>query len=595
MYRLKESSNFISLSKIKFKTMLKTKILLIACILMTFTLEAQDCQEDFLITRVEGQGVGHHFLKLSDQERNRLIKTQLGSMTSYNGPVNYCAEGAPFEIEVLTPKNPPEGEFLVIFEEVDPTEFLLKYKIYLNESIIAEEAIPTSLFNSHDTFYGKTVSEYGIKLLVNSADDPGDFEDDETNGAIGQQITFADGNNWLTILGDKTQLGSNEFDIIDTEYGDVFFNIDPYQAFSNFGPANFAPFSLCRYSYDQFSPYLGPGWWHSANEIATKKNTIDKLNNVDIVLTADKTLWSRCIVVESSNQHYEDLGISANGNKENFEIRNDPSVGRFDSDGNGLADADGTGTGMSWFPGYALDVETGQRLNIFFSENSSYGDADPFDDTRCNNSDDMMWNPSADLSLGLGGIGGIYDAYVGGQHYIYVSRTPYDECTFLREKLSNNNYLRKIEGMETISWAGVPVLSEGAAFTSYEDGLIPSETLIEIRVENKVQNRVTSNKYEGMSSFTFSLDDDVSPANHYNKIKFKAYPNPTRSFLNIKMDEEIASSPFTIQMLDLQGRLVLEDKNVTAIDINHLAKGSYVMRLITDKAIGLEKIMIMND
>ena len=31
---------------------------------------------------------------------------------------------------------------------------------------------------------------------------------------------------------------------------------------------------------------------------------------------------------------------------------------------------DGTGTGMGWFPGYAIDIETGERLNIIFSEDS---------------------------------------------------------------------------------------------------------------------------------------------------------------------------------------------------------------------------------
>ena len=32
----------------------------------------------------------------------------------------------------------------------------------------------------------------------------------------------------------------------------------------------------------------------------------------------------------------------------------------------------GVTKGMGWFPGYAIDVETGQRLNIFFGENSVF-------------------------------------------------------------------------------------------------------------------------------------------------------------------------------------------------------------------------------
>ncbi len=42
-------------------------------------------------------------------------------------------------------------------------------------------------------------------------------------------------------------------------------------------------------------------------------------------------------------------------------------------------------TGMGWFPGYAIDVATGERLNIVYGE-SSWLTGD--------NGADMMWNPS---------------------------------------------------------------------------------------------------------------------------------------------------------------------------------------------------------
>ena len=32
---------------------------------------------------------------------------------------------------------------------------------------------------------------------------------------------------------------------------------------------------------------------------------------------------------------------------------------------------------MGWFPGYAIDVESGCRLNIFFGENSVYRPDEP--------------------------------------------------------------------------------------------------------------------------------------------------------------------------------------------------------------------------
>ena len=90
------------------------------------------------------------------------------------------------------------------------------------------------------------------------------------------------------------------------------------------------------------------------------------LNNVDVIMTSDKSKWSRCVVVETASpDYYNTAGLQTQGNRNQFDIRAGQSV---DKDGN----PDGTGEGMGWFPGYAVDVETGERLNIFFGENSVY-------------------------------------------------------------------------------------------------------------------------------------------------------------------------------------------------------------------------------
>lgn len=56
----------------------------------------------------------------------------------------------------------------------------------------------------------------------------------------------------------------------------------------------------------------------------------------------------------------DDRNLSV-GNALKHEPRKSPSV---DKDGN----PDGTGYGFGWFPGYAINVDTGERLNIMFSE-----------------------------------------------------------------------------------------------------------------------------------------------------------------------------------------------------------------------------------
>lgn len=56
----------------------------------------------------------------------------------------------------------------------------------------------------------------------------------------------------------------------------------------------------------------------------------------------------------------------------NFVMKKNPSVGKYDANGDGVADPDGDGTGMGWFPGYAIDVESGRRLNLFLEKILSF-------------------------------------------------------------------------------------------------------------------------------------------------------------------------------------------------------------------------------
>jgi len=120
---------------------------------------------------------------------------------------------------------------------------------------------------------------------------------------------------------------------------------------------------------------------------------LNNLASVDIVFTNDTSKWSRCPVIALGYDYTQ-----TEGGAKKFQLRRHFSV-------NKMGENDGTGTGMGWFPGYAVNIETGERLNIMFGENSMYGQA---------NGRDMLWNPP--YSLGL----------FGGMHYVYVlSSTPY--------------------------------------------------------------------------------------------------------------------------------------------------------------------------
>ncbi len=106
--------------------------------------------------------------------------------------------------------------------------------------------------------------------------------------------------------------------------------------------------------------------------------TMTNLYSVDVVFTSDKSLWTRCLVLEAGST---ESGLVPTEYGDN--IRHEPKKAwSVDKDGN----RDNTNTrGFGWFPGYAINIETGERLNIMFSENSL--------DTL-NNGNDMIFNPT---------------------------------------------------------------------------------------------------------------------------------------------------------------------------------------------------------
>ena len=106
--------------------------------------------------------------------------------------------------------------------------------------------------------------------------------------------------------------------------------------------------------------------------------TMTNLYSVDVVFTSDKSLWTRCLVLEAGSTATGFVPTEY-GDNVRHEPKHNPSV-----DKNGNPDNSGT-TGFGWFPGYAINVETGERLNIMFAENSL--------DT-VNNGNDMIFNPT---------------------------------------------------------------------------------------------------------------------------------------------------------------------------------------------------------
>jgi hypothetical protein len=105
------------------------------------------------------------------------------------------------------------------------------------------------------------------------------------------------------------------------------------------------------------------------------------------------------------------------GNARRFQMRRHASVdklGRTAEEAGVASDVNDPGnpdyisaTGMGWFPGYAINTVTGERLNVLFGEDSRYVQY---------HGADMLWNPLSIANL----MDGTQNYVMGGRHFIYV-------------------------------------------------------------------------------------------------------------------------------------------------------------------------------
>lgn len=139
-------------------------------------------------------------------------------------------------------------------------------------------------------------------------------------------------------------------------------------------------------------------------------NDMSKLPSVRIVFTADTSKWTRCPVLEMCDDFTQ-----SEGNARRFQVRAHKSVDKMGNTVDDLgiaADKNDPNNpayideyGMGWFPGYAISIATGERLNIMFGEDSRYPQY---------NGRDMKWNPVSTIADGTANF------VMGGRHFIYV-------------------------------------------------------------------------------------------------------------------------------------------------------------------------------
>lgn len=387
------------------------------------------------VTRIEGQGNSGLFLEMTSTSKDSIM---MGSPWKVSNP-EYEVGGTPVVIKVVDPLNVVGGEFSVQFMDSTNNGTLSDayYRVY------RRDADADTIYSSRDIEIGseELILDWGISIFTEQAPLPG-VEDDGSYGFIDAAIEYADDSKaWLSGIPDVN--GDSLFDWIrigaaEADLGD-WYNYDNYTPYNQILDGTWAPARIC--SNLEWGPF--------PNNITKTSNPVflpltmdaimgnlSQLKSVDIVFTDDKTKWTRCPVIEMGWVPQDNKGeigygpfITSGGNEiagaMKGRLRQSPSV---DKDGNAAAwpasdvsSADEndpnfiSAYGMGWFPGYAIDIESGERLNMAFGENSnSLFEAE--------NGSDMKWNPT-DRVTDDGPVQGIR---LGGEHYIYVFRNNTD-------------------------------------------------------------------------------------------------------------------------------------------------------------------------
>ncbi|MEQ9188185.1 MAG: T9SS type A sorting domain-containing protein [Cryomorphaceae bacterium] len=484
------------------------------------------------IERVEGLGNGGNFANVKEDYLDSVLQEFSTNPEDWvTEDLTYEAGEGPVALKVVDPLIIPPGEFTIQFIDTtsDQDFYDLTWVLYERNS-----ATPIDTVKASQTIRQaneQIMFDLGLSLTVG----PGHPAFDAAtvnNGYVGFDIQFDDeSDQWLSGIVDVDASGIQNWIKAGTFYADaqpgfqeedgdacadIGCNsfIDPDEEWENIVNRTWTPFPLASYDtahpIPMFPTSSGKARLYAKNIVI--QSGLDKIPSVDIVFTTDKSLWTRCAVLEA-----EDNGSLTAGGAVRGEMRKALSV---DKDGRNQLDPDCNvdqatfggsqtlgpildevpqldqnhftslipaesdltlgelSTGMGWFPGYAVDIETGQRLNMAFSENSWLGSE---------NGADMQWNPTDKLTEPL-----FNELRFGGMHMVYVFRDnledgskledpdqlmpSYDGGNFMFRNLSrfnrnaagalfdpnNDIYQYYMSVMRAGAWVGYPVLAFGA-------------------------------------------------------------------------------------------------------------------------------------
>lgn len=522
------------------------------------------------VKRISGSGNGGLFPNLTKESVEAILES---SNHKIDHPT-YTTYGSPVGIKVFDPVQVPDGDFkLEILDSITPNDLSDAYwRLVFKPKGESTYTDTVNAVKTIDVINEQLIKEWGISIAIEDVLSIGTLAD-ENYGLLSDSIIFKDPSKiWLKGVEDIDALSYQNWiragSEISKEYSDLDF--EDYH-FSSTDPAELgvkvSEFEkiingwVAPFKYASLHAY-GPGDQKAYQLL----NFIEDLNNVDLVITNDKSKWSISPVFELAPAQASVGGVSK------LSLR---SGSTKDWKGNSLPN------GMGVFPGYAIDVITGERLNVGFAENSFFaGD----------NGADMQWNPTSSVYDNSG------TPIFGGGHSIYIFKhtadvPEYDEGATIRTLANQAGIFGKQKVFGACSWVfGYPLVDDAY-------GLLATDVTIKLRVNNNYKS-----DFGDLPVYEFDTDEIRAKANQNelakaNLDKSMVVPNPYYGYNDYeanRVDSKIKITNLpkecTVKIFTLDGALVKtikkDDDSVTSLtwDMKNeqsmtIASGFYIFHI----------------
>jgi hypothetical protein len=500
------------------------------------------------VTRIEGSGNGGNVLDLTQETIDKIIAAG-ADRSNIVREIKYKGGKSPIGVKVIDPLNVPKGTFTLKFVGkckyavdfatsyppaglgntarlrdtiVDLASNLIAYTgetngnrtfkrvKYIPEMLDSARWMISTTINGKDSSIMADTSivvnneqlfpTWGLSVYFGQVNNPGSNLQVDNNGFLESSVEFADiTKRWVGFVPDfdgtitENWIRSGQYVSSETPAPPISYNdfpgFDDLQVYENvlLGGGGFAPYRLT--SNDPYGPQWNDNLVLAPNPTTnlTFTNRLANTASIDLVITSDKTKWTRSPVFEISDVPALAEGGALKLNlRESFPVDKDGKFSTVITPSSNENDPNYIGgKGMGWFPGYAINVETGERLNIAFGEHSYFVQE---------NGRDMLWNPTSSIRTPE------FQERLGGFHYIYIfghnfdknqnaqgtlpeptAMPSYDAGSFIYNKLAKPDSslftVLKRQVYRDAMWVGFPILAPNQK-------LLASDVKIRLRVNN---------------------------------------------------------------------------------------------------------------